>query len=96
MAVLRGARLSKYNHAPALVGEAFGIPSGCDLVLVVDQTFGDASIAGAEADASTFVAMLDAAIAENPDAIVAVKIHPEAISGAKRGHLVEPARAASC
>jgi capsular polysaccharide export protein len=93
VATLRRARLSKYNHAPALAPEALGIPPERDLVLVVDQTFGDASIAGAGAEAATFVAMLDAAVAENPGAIVAVKIHPEAISGAKRGHLVEPARA---
>lgn len=93
MAEIRRLRLSKYNHAPMLAPSALGLPTGRDVVLVVDQTFGDASISGAGADPATFVAMLEAAIAEHPGRTVAVKVHPEAISGAKRGHLVEAARA---
>lgn len=93
MTRLAELRLSKYNHAPMLAPSALGLPAGRDVVLVVDQTRGDASIAGAGADAGTFLAMLDAAIAENPGRTVAVKVHPEAISGVKQGHLVEAARA---
>ena len=92
MARLRELRLSKYNHAPMRTLSELGLPAGRDVVVVIDQTFGDASVAGAGADPSTFVAMLDAAIAEHPGRTIAVKVHPEAISGAKRGHLVEAAR----
>ncbi|WP_333826211.1 capsular polysaccharide biosynthesis protein [Pinisolibacter sp.] len=92
MARLRELRLSKYNHAPMRSPAALGLPFGRDVVLVVDQTYGDASIVGAGAKPADFVAMLDAAIAENPGRTIAVKVHPEAISGAKRGHLVDAAR----
>ena len=93
MARLRELRLSKYNHAPMRAPSAIGLPLGRDVVVVVDQTFGDASVSGAGAGPADFVAMLDAAIAENPGRTIAVKVHPEAISGAKRGHLVAAARA---
>jgi capsular polysaccharide export protein len=93
MTHLRELRLSKYNHAPMRAPSDLGLPFGRDVVLVVDQTYGDASVAGARATPADFIAMLDAAIAENPGRTIAVKIHPEAISGVKRGHLVEAARA---
>jgi capsular polysaccharide export protein len=81
MALLRALRLSKYNNAPPLE-----LKRG-KRVLVVDQTYADASVAGAGADATTFRRMLDAAIAENPGADVLVKIHPETVGGNKRGYL---------
>lgn len=87
LAALRELRLSKYNHAPMLTSEALGLPRGSDIALVVDQTRGDASVSGAGADEATFRHMLDCAIAENPGRTVAVKIHPEALSGRKAGHL---------
>lgn len=86
---LRALRLSKYNHAPDRDPTRLGLPSDRPVVIVIDQTFGDASVAGAGADAGTFRAMLAAAIAENPDATVAVKVHPETNAGAKRGYLAE-------
>jgi capsular polysaccharide export protein len=80
-------RLSKYNHGleetpPVLLGSP-------KLVLIIDQTFGDASVAGALADGSTFRRMAEAARAENPDATVVARLHPETVSGAKRGYLSE-------
>ena len=92
LAELRRLRLSKYNHAPMLAPSALGLPAGRDVVLVVDQTAGDASIPGALADATRFEAMLSTAVAENPGRAIAVKVHPETISGAKRGPLLEAAR----
>jgi capsular polysaccharide export protein len=79
--LLRRLRLSKYNNAPRL-----DLPRG-KRVLVVDQTYGDASVAGAGADAKTFHTMLDAAIAENPASEIIVKLHPETVGGRKRGYL---------
>lgn len=75
------ARLSKYNHArdsPAPPG-----PSG---VLVVDQTAGDLSIAGAQAGPHSFSAMLEAALDEHPHRPVWLKVHPDVLAGRKQGH----------
>ena len=89
MAHLRRHRLSKYNDAPA-DGELFDeeLPAGSGpLLLLVDQTFGDASISGGLADEASFRRMVDAAVAENPAARIIVKLHPEVTSGDKRGYL---------
>ncbi|WP_193751082.1 capsular polysaccharide biosynthesis protein [Comamonas sp. E6] len=78
--------LSKYNHAVDLTD---GMLRSDDVprVLVVDQTAGDMSVAKGGADAATFDAMLAAALAENPQATVYVKTHPEVTSGRKGGYL---------
>ncbi len=89
---LRINRLSKYNAAPWGPADAPWQAGARRRVLVIDQTFGDASIAGGLAAEETFRTMLSAAIAENPDAEVLVRLHPEVISGAKRGHLADLAR----
>ncbi len=57
-------------------------------VLIVDQTFGDASIPGGMAEAGTFHAMLEAARREEPDAQLIVKRHPAVAAGLKRSCLV--------
>jgi capsular polysaccharide export protein len=93
---IRDRRLSKYNHAPMLAAAALGLPVGRDVVVVVDQTRGDASVEGALADAATFERMLEAAVDENPGRVVAVKVHPETIGGTKRGHLLDAARRHGC
>ncbi|XKF16300.1 capsular polysaccharide biosynthesis protein [Halomonas sp. BLK-85] len=80
--LLRRHRLSKYNHAP---DHALELPDRAH-VLVVDQTAGDASIAYGQANAESFTAMLEAALAEHPDADILIKVHPDVIAGKKRGH----------
>lgn len=77
-------RLSKYNHAPDWRSE---LDTTRRNVLVVDQTFGDLSVTLGGADAGVFAAMLAAARAEHPDAMLHVKTHPEVTSGHKRGYL---------
>ena len=79
-------RLSKYNHAPDLQPSALSSDE-YQRVLVVDQTFGDMSVTLGAANKDTFLAMLDAALAENPDATIYVKTHPEVTSGRKAGYL---------
>ena len=74
-------RLSKYNHAPPF---DLGIKTR-RRVLVIDQTAGDASIAGALATRETFDEMLAAAQADNPGAEIIVKIHPATAGGYRRG-----------
>lgn len=74
-------KISKYNHQPIFtptIGRE-GVPK----VLVVDQSYGDFSIKRGLADDSTFAQMLDAAIAENPDADILVKTHPDTLAGKK-------------
>lgn len=74
-------RVSKYNYATDSVDT---FPER--YVLLADQTWGDASISYGMADASTFQRMLHAALAENPDCTVLLKVHPEVMAGRKRGH----------
>ena len=60
---------------------------GVQTVLVIDQTDGDMSVSLGGAGALTFASMLAAACAENPQATVYVKTHPEVSSGRKKGYL---------
>ncbi|MCI4662901.1 MAG: capsular polysaccharide biosynthesis protein [Neomegalonema sp.] len=82
IAFLRRHRLSKYNAAP---DSAPDLPEP-GFILVVDQTFGDASITHGGASADTFRTMLQAARDENPGAPIVVKTHPDVLTGKKRGH----------
>lgn len=82
-------RISKYNHGAFELSEdlaaklqAFKGPK----VLVVDQTFGDKSIACGMANDGMFKDMLNAALEENPTALVVVKVHPDVLVGKKQGH----------
>lgn len=81
VALWRAGRVSKYNHLREFAG---ALPE--NYVLVVDQTFGDASILHGLADAGSFRRMLDAALAENPHSTVVLKTHPAVFAGYKRGH----------
>jgi capsular polysaccharide export protein len=89
----RSARASKYNHAREMDPVAFapdspgGRPSDdTGPVLVVDQTFGDASIRFGRAGPADFRHMLEAALDEHPRARILLKVHPDVIAGRKRGH----------
>ncbi|MGI9275841.1 MAG: capsular polysaccharide biosynthesis protein, partial [Endozoicomonas sp.] len=77
-------RISKYNHEPVGSGK-WEVGSG-KRVLVVDQTSGDCSVEYGQADKSSFKSMLDAALAENPDSDVWVKVHPDVVLGKKKGY----------
>lgn len=74
-------RISKYNHQPIFT-PAIG-RKGVRKVLVVDQSYGDFSIARGCASENTFAQMLQAAIKENPGADILVKTHPDSIAGKK-------------
>ncbi|AWB68401.1 beta-3-deoxy-D-manno-oct-2-ulosonic acid transferase [Saccharobesus litoralis] len=58
-----------------------------DAVLVVDQTFGDLSVAHSYASADSFRQMLQCALDENPNKTIYVKTHPDVILGKKQGFL---------
>ncbi len=70
--------LTKYNHQP-IYSPSIG-REGAKKVLVIDQSYGDLSIPKGLADDKTFEDMLQAAIDDNPDADIIVKIHPDALA----------------
>lgn len=76
-------RLSKYNQAP----EKQLWSDDRERVLVIDQTFGDMSVAGALASSESFRQMLDAALAENPGSQIVVKTHPDVLAGHRKGYI---------
>jgi len=89
---LRMYGLSKYNHAADLdestgVFGFVGMDQNQGHVLVVDQTVGDMSVTLGGASAETFLEMLAVARAENPQATIYVKAHPEVSLGRKGGYL---------
>jgi capsular polysaccharide export protein len=85
VALVARHRLSKYNDGSDHVPEALRWRK--DIVLLVDQTLGDQSVAGGLAGAESFRRMTEAAIAENPGAMIAVKVHPEVVARRKSGYL---------
>lgn len=84
---LQTHNLSKYNHAPDAPSDL--IPDrGRARVLLIDQTANDQSIRFGSASRATFRMMLEAAVAENPDAEIYIKTHPDVIAGKKPGALL--------
>ncbi|MFJ4353860.1 capsular polysaccharide biosynthesis protein [Pseudomonas sp. NPDC089428] len=92
IALMRSSGIGKYNNAPDLPADD---PLGRErpLVLVVDQTAGDYSIPGGGLCEADYVRMLDTALAENPDADVRVRIHPDCLGGQKPSCLLAAAKA---
>lgn len=84
---LRAHRLSKYNFFPDPLPDHITSQPAQERVLVVDQTAGDLSIAGAEATGADFDRMLEAARDENPGAEILIKSHPETLAGKRAGYL---------
>lgn len=77
-------RVSKYNHAkcvPITIGT-----KGRKKVLLIDQRFGDQSVASGLADESTFENMLHDVIRNHPDCDILIKQHPDAIQGGKSSY----------
>lgn len=77
-------QISKYNHEP--VGKWQFDHDNEKKILVVDQTCGDCSVKYGMADDSSFKAMLNAALSENPESEVWVKVHPDVVLGKKKGY----------
>ena len=82
-------RISKYNHEPVSSWELDS--NSQKRVLVVDQTYGDCSVTYGLADNDSFKAMLQAALDENLESEVWVKVHPDVVLGKKKGYFeLEP------
>lgn len=80
-------KISKYNGQPLDSDLDIDFNKYKTVVLVIDQAYNDASILKGYANANTFTKMLDAAIDENHDALILVKVHPDMIYNPNRGGL---------
>ena len=76
-------RISKYNNAP-LDTATLNLPAG-KKVLVIDQTAGDMSLQYGLVGEHSAKLMLEAALAEHPDAHILLKTHPDVLVGKKKG-----------
>ena len=89
--LIRNHHISKYNHAPDMPEGYF--EDEYKRVLIVAQTAGDASLSYGMGNHFTTDQMIDTAIAENPDATVYLKIHPDVLCGKKSSDIdIESAR----
>ena len=84
--------ITKYNFVKDLPNEYPLFDTDQPIVLVVDQTFEDASVRFGSMSKRDFSDMLDAAIDENPGAKIIVKTHPDVEKGLKKGYLQALAR----
>ncbi|MEP3917266.1 capsular polysaccharide biosynthesis protein [Ascidiaceihabitans sp.] len=77
----RDAGLTKYTgYDPEIAPPAPGY------VLVIDQTYDDASVRACGADRNRFLEMLFVAQDEHPDAKIIIKAHPETAQGLRTGY----------
>ncbi len=86
----RAGRVSKYNHARERNYQHLR-----PYVLVVDQTFGDASVKYGQADASSFDTMLKSALERFPGHRIVLKTHPDVVAGRKLGYFSQSDEAQS-
>ena len=84
--------ITKYNYCRDPIHGKVDDGTGRKLVLVVDQTFNDASVSYGGMSQERFEQMLDASITENPDARIVVRTHPDVVAGRCKGYLLDYAR----
>lgn len=77
--------LSKYNQA--WLYDSLELHQDENRVLVVAQTAGDSSLAYGLGNQFTTDQMINAAISENPDAAIYLKVHPDVLSGKKQSDI---------
>ena len=81
IARMQEAHLTKYT---AFDTTRAALPPG--YVVVIDQTFGDASVRASGADRNRFLEMLFVAQEEHPGAPILIKTHPETAQGFRLGY----------
>ncbi len=90
IALIKEYQLSKYNSAPALSEELrtkYTLDDEEKRILVIIQTAGDASLRFGFGGTYSTEEMLDAAVSENPGAVIYAKIHPDVLNGKKRSDI---------
>ena len=82
------SRLQMAGEIPDRVRDDVGmVRDDVDRVLIIAQTAGDASLEYGMLDEYTTEDMINAAIEENPDAKVYLKVHPDVLSGKKKSDI---------
>ncbi len=75
--------ITKYNHQPIYIPEI--LQTKQNKVLIIDQSFGDYSIIfGGNGKQKDFDRMLFDAVKENPNSLIFVKVHPDALVQRKK------------
>ena len=85
ISLIKEYHISKYNNAPDVMKNYF-IESE-ERVLVITQTAGDSSLEYGMLKSYTTQEIVNAAIDENPTAVIYVKIHPDVLSGKKKSDI---------
>ncbi|WP_086233531.1 capsular polysaccharide biosynthesis protein [Campylobacter devanensis] len=81
--------ISKYNNAPDITQELiekYELNKGKN-ILIIAQTSGDASLEYGLANQFSTLDMINAAINENPNSNILLKIHPDVLSGKKKSDI---------
>lgn len=81
--------ISKYNNAPDITQELiekYELNKGKN-ILIIAQTHGDASLEYGLANQFSTLDMINAAINENPNSNILLKIHPDVLSGKKKSDI---------
>lgn len=81
--------ISKYNNAPNITQELiekYELNKGQN-ILIIAQTSGDASLEYGLANQFSTLDMINAAINENPNSNILLKIHPDVLSGKKKSDI---------
>ena len=81
--------ITKYNFCADIDGNSPILNSEKPIVLVIDQTYDDASVNYGCMSSADFQDMLLCAVNENPNAQIVVKSHPDVVTGRKKGYLTE-------
>jgi capsular polysaccharide export protein len=86
MRLIREEHISKYNNAPNISNNYFENDSR-SRVLIVAQTYGDASLEYGLGNLFSTQNIIDNAISENPEASIYIKIHPDVLSAKKKSDI---------
>ncbi|MDD5065171.1 MAG: capsule polysaccharide transporter [Phycisphaerae bacterium] len=78
--------ISKYNHAPEVSLDYFNEDSK-KRILIIAQTYGDLSLQYGMSEGFTTNEMVEAALRENPDATLYLKVHPDVLAGKKQSDI---------
>ncbi len=80
--------LSKYNQAKDISTDYFSSYAQKEKILIIDQTYNDASVLLSGADETSFKKMVEDAL-QFENAQIFIKIHPDVLCGKKKGYLTE-------
>lgn len=78
--------ITKYNLSKKYIEHSSNSNSYASRILIIDQVYGDMSIQKGGIKDAEFNDILLAAINENPQSLLLVKLHPETVLGIRRGH----------